>query len=954
MEHKLYCNTILVDKYIMRCFSAFTFMLIFYVTNAVHAQDSASFAESVIENKRKNDPFTLLNSAMEPKLSDGTPVYTSKISANYAANPCTNAFALNLGDRPFMELMKQASGATGQLFCFEKVSAMKQPYTSQYCSSVQACSNSIMGEQGLGIDAGTFIQKVLAEDFIQSEIKNRVNDMEKIENISKYMKQKYPNELSVVCPSRFSDSIKDSVCSARINNIFKESQKKCLYMKLDCYAESKQGLIGFREFSEKSDGTFVNTFTRYFNERSDEYLKKVTSTEDEAVTQLLAILTGPYQDHIKEEKFYKMLQDTDVQVKLDPILSFYPTNEPEKKIELAKKRFDKFISDAIKNKPSVEELTKSFEQFKMKLGNSILKDHCEQTPTYESLCINSENIHAGNKGTKVKADIVQAIKRRDLELDHKDDSRLKSISLLFNKKENDGIVGMTNTEMSMMLLENARCVSFDYEYASIRNLKNGKSTIEQLSKETPFSAFITTDGKSMIRELRIAEEGLDNKDKLLLARARKEEYHEELQDPERRYFRNRPKDAKERDLFVYPKMELAFAGKTYEPITDEKKVKEQSKTSERSNEETKPEASNSSELHAQSKEYGVNRENGASRENREDTNSDGYTYERNYGYQQDYSRWNGNPSSYMATNLSNNEHKRITNAVDTEVVQDFSEDSAQTAITKSVAKKESSKASDDSKNVKKTSSVERKSEDSSQSLEQLKGLRDELSKLKESLSQAQTQKESENVQSQKTPLSNNEWSKTRNVSDEIEIDGGERIASVNKNDSGAQSHQVSGQGTSSASSQSSSTSSGSSSKANSSTDKGTHSSAMKIDSGRMSASSNFKSAENYALVLNTQENTAEQNESAIVDNIVSNNGKSFEVMMDGVPVKIVPLVEKGKLVYEKGKPKYQIFVKDEKGAKEPKSVADLKIIQEKEIKQTSDRALYQKLREISGKALQVK
>lgn len=122
----------------------------------------------------------------------------------------------------------------------------------------------------------------------------------------------------------------------------------------------------------------------------------------------------------------------------------------------------------------------------------------------------------------------------------------------------------------------------------------------------------------------------------------------------------------------------------------------------------------------------------------------------------------------------------------------------------------------------------------------------------------------------------------------------------------------------------------------------------------MSATSNYKSNENFALVLNTQENTAEQNESAIVENIVSNNGKSFEAMMDGVPVKIVPLLEKGKLVYERGKPKYQIFVRDEKVTKVSKSVADLKMNQEKEIKQNAERAQYLKLKEISGKALQIK
>lgn len=115
------------------------------MTSVVHAQQATSFAESVVQNKKKNDQFSLLDSKMEKDFGDGLSIYSNNIKNN-SVSPCNNSVVSSLGDRAFMQIMKQATGVTGQLFCFEKIVGMKDPYSAEYCQNVSGCASSILGD----------------------------------------------------------------------------------------------------------------------------------------------------------------------------------------------------------------------------------------------------------------------------------------------------------------------------------------------------------------------------------------------------------------------------------------------------------------------------------------------------------------------------------------------------------------------------------------------------------------------------------------------------------------------------------------------------------------------------------------------------------------------------------------------------------------------------------------
>ena len=122
------------------------------------------------------------------------------------------------------------------------------------------------------------------------------------------------------------------------------------------------------------------------------------------------------------------------------------------------------------------------------------------------------------------------------------------------------------------------------------------------------------------------------------------------------------------------------------------------------------------------------------------------------------------------------------------------------------------------------------------------------------------------------------------------------------------------------------------------------------DQPNSSSSAKSFGAAQFALVLtSSDQKSIEQNEASIVEQIFANQGKSFEIMEDGVEFEIIPVLEKGKVVIERnGKPKFIKVAKNKSASRVIASPGDLKREQEKEVKVRLERAQYMQLKKISS------
>lgn len=128
------------------------------------------------------------------------------------------------------------------------------------------------------------------------------------------------------------------------------------------------------------------------------------------------------------------------------------------------------------------------------------------------------------------------------------------------------------------------------------------------------------------------------------------------------------------------------------------------------------------------------------------------------------------------------------------------------------------------------------------------------------------------------------------------------------------------------------------------------SSANSSDLQSGSVASKVGGSNQFALVLtSSDQKSLEQNEASIVEQIFANEGKSFQIMEDGIEFEIIPVLEKGKVVIERnGKPKFMKVAKNKSASRVIASPGDLKREQEKEVKVRLERAQYMQLKKISS------
>ena len=127
-------------------------------------------------------------------------------------------------------------------------------------------------------------------------------------------------------------------------------------------------------------------------------------------------------------------------------------------------------------------------------------------------------------------------------------------------------------------------------------------------------------------------------------------------------------------------------------------------------------------------------------------------------------------------------------------------------------------------------------------------------------------------------------------------------------------------------------------------------------SSESSVSSLSPGASKFTLVLtSSDQRSIEQNEASIVEQIFANEGKSFEIMEDGVAFEIIPVLDKGKVVIERnGKPKFIKVAKNKSTSRNIASPGELKRDQEKEVKIRLERAQYMQLKKISSEIVKPK
>jgi hypothetical protein len=867
---------------------------------------SVNFKSVADERKREADPFTRANS---PKVYFKTEDELSIFRAKQSTNPCKPTEP-NL-DSPAFEMYNFSNNISykvSAMYCFEIMTSDKKPYSEAYCNGVTNCARAKLSEFPTGAKVGLLVQEILADDYIQQELKSHIQDMEKFENLMKFLDKKYPGQVPLKCDSRFAEPAVEQSCISSIRKNFMAVQKGCHLPYSNCYLYSSSSGEGYEEFEAKNQGTYNNAFNKFFNQRTDIQVENKLKNDDEGINELLTILAGKGSDKEKEEKFFQLIKDPVFNKKLDPVVTFYNTNSPmEYKNEAIKSRFGKFVEEALKEKKSLSELKNDFHGFRQALGFQLINENCKDIPSYDNICVNSEIINGGTSESKVTVNKMLALTNRDADLYNINSPRLKTIMDQIPDTGDEIIPDkMPKLTKARILLESARCNSFTFENYGVAK----KTLITELLRPTKdYTKSGIINGESLLKLGQSEDKNLSSKERIALARERKKEFKEKLQREAEDKGRNPETGERESNIKLKSR-----SGES---------SKESLATSSRKMDFVEP-----SELNKAESKVNTSHSIAESR------------------MQSDFSKVSI-PSIPQPLAIP------IPQPITAQPVQPVDVNTNANIVN---AKAESLKIAPKKVEIEKEKKNTEKIQTDYSSIDELKALRNELSSLKETMQKnsKDSSKEKDKTASQAASnvnvVSNIRNQDSRNLSNSEESETGYSFSSpksetANKNSAGS----------SSSSSSSSSTYHTSDNGPDSSTERSNSPIHSKSEALRLTSnSSNPRGNDNFALVLNTQETTVEQNEQAIVDNILVNNGKIFEIMMDGVAVKVVPFVEKGKLVFEKGKPKYKIFVRDEKTTKNTSTVGDLKIQQEAEVKKAADRAQYIKLKELTKSALKEK
>lgn len=368
----------------------------------------------------------------------------------------------------------QSSEAVENMLCHKNVEDIVDPYSPQYCEQVGLCASTKQVKFFSEKTINSSLRQIIADDYALSELKKNINGMERVESLNKYMLSKFNGKLKLSCPDKFQDDLGDHQCNGRINRIFKDLQSKCSLGRTECYRSDVKGLVGFDNFEKNHQSE--NAFSAFFTLRTDANVREALKSEEKVTGQILTILNSNISKDEKKIQLKKMLQTSQADLELDPVLNYFVKSIIHNDT-VREKRFDEFFTSVLDGPK--EKMAERIEKLKLKIGEELVDESCNHFPSYESLCLDTENLIAG---TKVDIDRKDLLERREVEF-RQPDPKINQIMSHLKETDNNQ---MTAAQSARYMLEHARCQSFNLVDSSfyIRKPRISEKITAQLRGQT--------------------------------------------------------------------------------------------------------------------------------------------------------------------------------------------------------------------------------------------------------------------------------------------------------------------------------------------------------------------------------------------------------------------------------------------------------------------------------------
>ncbi|MBC7715121.1 MAG: hypothetical protein H7177_17380, partial [Rhizobacter sp.] len=274
------------------------------------------------------------------------------------------------------------------------------------CTKAATCRSSVekIDANKKGVD--DVLDAIIAKDMIKKSLIMHGEDMERLENLTKFAQKKYNTKLEANCMARFQQKSISECNLGFAESTFVNYQKECSFS-IGCFNNDDnvtgvQSFANFQEAHKESKGKYMYDYYKYRVETK--FNKEINN--DDAKLELLGGLVA--SDSFKSlntaqklEKFMNQLGIDSLGRVNDPVLAYDLGTGLAKRFQTSDKLKDLIKLLETKNISS-KDFAAGFDEFRKKRAQALLgsKSTCSETPTFVKICSEATAVLNGKKITK--------------------------------------------------------------------------------------------------------------------------------------------------------------------------------------------------------------------------------------------------------------------------------------------------------------------------------------------------------------------------------------------------------------------------------------------------------------------------------------------------------------------------------------------------------------------------